>query len=184
MTSAWRQGPSRSSVCHLACTAHVLWPKHVLTQCAHAALYGEEVVGAIGTRLERLTTPAAPQQASRLYIMTLGVLAPFRSHGIGTHPDAAATIKHVCCSCSRGAGAGSRLLQIILQLASMDPAVTEAYLHVHVVNNDAFDFYARWGFQHGGIVENYYRRIEPRHAVILRKPLTGAYTASLASFSA
>ena len=153
-------------------------------QVQHAALYGEEVVGAIGTRLERLTTPAAPQQASRLYIMTLGVLAPFRSHGIGTHCAQQLSSAHLLLlSVTRWSRAGSRLLQIILQLASLDPAVSEAYLHVHVVNHDAFDFYARWGFQHGGIVENYYRRIEPRHAVILRKPLTGAHTALLPSFS-
>ena len=48
-----------------------------------AALHGGQVVGAIGTRLERQTTPTAPQQLSRLYIMTLGVLPSFRGHGIG-----------------------------------------------------------------------------------------------------
>ena len=70
-----------------------------------------------------------------------------------------------------GARAGSRLLQNILDLACQDPAISEAYLHVHVINEEALAFYIRWGFQSAGTVENYYRRIEPRHAVILSKRL-------------
>ena len=58
---------------------------------------------------------------------------------------------------------------MILQLAEATPAVSEVYLHVHAINEDALAFYTKWGFQHAGIVENYYRRIQPRHAILLRR---------------
>ena len=65
--------------------------------------------------------------------------------------------------------AGSRLLEVILQLAAATPAVAEVYLHVHIINEDALAFYQKWGFQNAGVVQNYYRRIEPRDAVLLRR---------------
>ena len=40
-----------------------------------------------------------------------------------------------------------------------------------VSNEDAIRFYQRAGFQNAGVVENYYRRIDPPHAVLLRKVL-------------
>ena len=74
--------------------------------------------------------------------------------------------------------AGSRLLQIILDIAEGNPAISEAYLHVHVSNEDAFAFYARWGFVRGELVEDYYRRLQPRHAVILRRSLSSTQPAA------
>ena len=64
---------------------------------------------------------------------------------------------------------GSRLLEIILQLAEATPAVSEVYLHVHSINEDALAFYQRCGFHQAEVVQNYYRRIEPRDAILLRR---------------
>lgn len=47
----------------------------------------------------------------------------------------------------------------------------EVYLHVQTSNEDAIRFYRERGFQEAGIVQNYYRRIDPPHAVILSKSL-------------
>ena len=78
--------------------------------------------------------------------------------------------------------AGSRLLEVILQMAEATAAVSEVYLHVHAINDDALAFYVKWGFQNAGVVENYYRRIEPRHAILLRR-LTQPSTAFTAPTS-
>lgn len=67
--------------------------------------------------------------------------------------------------------AGSRLLDRILANAAHDESISAAYLHVHVENEDAIGFYTQRGFLVGETVENYYRRINPPHAVILKKLL-------------
>jgi N-alpha-acetyltransferase 50 len=58
-----------------------------------------------------------------------------------------------------------------LAAASEDPNIVEAYLHVHIINDEAIDFYKKQGFVVGETVVDYYKRLEPRHAVILRKRL-------------
>ncbi len=41
-------------------------------------------------------------------------------------------------------------------------------------NEDAIRFYQRAGFEVGGTVENYYKRLDPPHAVLLRKVMHGS----------
>jgi ribosomal protein S18 acetylase RimI-like enzyme len=107
------------------------------------AFHNDVVVGAVACRLEK--APGGP----KLYIITLGVLAPYR-----------------------GMGVGSRLLEKSLAVVAASlPEVTEAYLHVQTSNEEAAAFYARFGFEKGEVVENYYRRIDPPHAQVLRKVL-------------
>jgi ribosomal protein S18 acetylase RimI-like enzyme len=115
------------------------------------AYYGGFVVGAVCTRIEPLPSD---DTRSRLYIMTLGVLAAYRGRDVGT-----------------------QLIQSVLDyyetnkddsLANVD----EIALHVQISNNDAIRFYTdRFGFVQGDMVENYYRRIDPPHCYLLYKKL-------------
>ncbi|KAL7752792.1 N-alpha-acetyltransferase 50 [Sorochytrium milnesiophthora] len=79
-----------------------------------------------------------------LYIMTLGVLAPYRGLGIGT-----ALVSH------------------IMQHARNDRDCKSIYLHVQTTNTDAIKFYERLGFCIREEVADYYR-IESPNAYILQ----------------
>jgi ribosomal protein S18 acetylase RimI-like enzyme len=107
------------------------------------ALCGDEVVGGIACRLE-----VAPGGA-RLYIMTLGVLAPYRGHGVG-----------------------SLLLRKAIQAVEFDPNIFAAYLHVQVNNEEGIRFYKRYDFDVIATLQNYYRRLDPPHCHVLCKQLT------------
>lgn len=86
--------------------------------------------------------------------MTLGVLAAYRGHGIG-----------------------SKLLQSVLDYYEQEKngpllaKVQEIYLHVQTNNHDALHFYERFGFEQGGKIENYYKRIDPPDCFIVYKKL-------------
>jgi N-alpha-acetyltransferase 50 len=75
--------------------------------------------------------------------------------------------------------------------AKRDPKVLEVYLHVqtryHITtifeyhslflicsNEEARQFYLSHGFEQTGMIENYYKRIEPPHCYVLRKAVRGA----------
>ena len=115
------------------------------SEVTQLAYHNDVVVGAIACRLEK--APGGP----KLYIITLGVLAPYR-----------------------GMGVGSRLLEKSLAVvADALPEVTEAYLHVQTNNEEAAAFYQRFGFVQGEVIKDYYRRIDPPDALVLRKVLGG-----------
>jgi N-alpha-acetyltransferase 50 len=91
----------------------------------------------------------------RIYIMTLGVLAPYRGMEIGT-----------------------QIIQSIFDHYEANKEngeykdVVEIALHVQISNDDAIKFYTnRFGFERGELVENYYRRIDPPHCYKLFKKL-------------
>jgi len=103
---------------------------------------GTRPVGAVACRLEK-----APDLGGQvlLYIITIGVLAPYRN-----------------------AGLGAALLEKALgTVREFLPEVVLARLHVQVSNTDAIRFYEKHGFKVVETVENYYLRTEPRHAVVL-----------------
>ncbi|KAJ1492822.1 putative Pre-mRNA-splicing factor cwc24 [Baffinella frigidus] len=111
------------------------------------AYYSTDIlVGAICCRLE-----PRPEGGSKLYIMTIGVLAPYR-----------------CC------GVGTNMLETVLTLAEADAAVHEVYLHVQTSNSDALNFYKRFGFEVGEKILNYYKRIEPPDCFVLSKAYSRA----------
>ena len=78
-----------------------------------------------------------------MYIMTLGVLAAYRNHGIG-----------------------SKLVTSVLDYFESEKDgklsnVNEIMLHVQTSNTDAMKFYGeKFGFERGELVENYYKRID------------------------
>eukprot|EP00899_Mesostigma_viride_P014663 jgi/Mesvir1/23198/Mv22662-RA.1 len=98
------------------------------------AYYSDICVGAIACRLEKREGGGA-----HLYVMTLGVLAPYRRLGIG-----------------------STLLQNALELARGDENIKDAYVHVQVNNSEAVAFYKKYGFETTETIKDYYKRIEPR----------------------
>ncbi|GBG90958.1 hypothetical protein CBR_g51562 [Chara braunii] len=105
--------------------------------------YGDICVGAIACRQEKRDGGGV-----KLYIMTLGVLAPYRRLGIG-----------------------SKLLQHCLDICRQDPGIWEIYLHVQTNNDEAIAFYKKFGFEISGIIHNYYKRIVPPDCYVLSKSL-------------
>lgn len=98
-----------------------------------------------------LTTPANTSNKFSLYILTLGVLAPYRERGIG-----------------------KRLIEHVLELVSTSPAckeIVDIYVHVQVGNDEALQFYDRYGFHPAEKLSNYYKRIEPADCYVVRKAI-------------
>jgi ribosomal protein S18 acetylase RimI-like enzyme len=108
------------------------------------AVWNGFAVAAICARIE----PHEKEGLCKLYIMTMNVLAPYRRRGI-----AAALLDH------------------IMEEAKKDETIAEVYLHVQTSNKAAKGLYESQGFEEMGIVQDYYRRIEPPHAYIFRKVL-------------
>ncbi|KAF7361730.1 N-alpha-acetyltransferase 50 [Mycena venus] len=86
-----------------------------------------------------------------LYLMTMGILAPYRSRQLG-----------------------STSLKLVLDAAAAHtkPKIDRIYLHVQISNADAKKFYERHGFAEIGVHENYYKKIVPHDAWILEKRFT------------
>ncbi|KAG6554590.1 hypothetical protein Mapa_003608 [Marchantia paleacea] len=108
------------------------------------AYYADLCVGSIACRLEKKEGGAGV----RLYIMTLGVLAPYRRIGIG-----------------------SKLLKKTLEQCEQDAVIVEVYLHVQTNNEAAIEFYKKFDFEITETIKNYYKHIEPPDCYVLSKNL-------------
>ncbi|URE28703.1 FR47-like protein [Musa troglodytarum] len=106
------------------------------------AYFSDICVGSIACRLEKKEGGAIC-----VYIMTLGVLAPYRGLGIGT-----------------------KLLSHVLDL-SCKQNTSEVYLHVQTNNDDAIAFYKKFGFEIVDTIQNYYTNISPPHCYVLSKSI-------------
>ncbi|KAF5185201.1 N-alpha-acetyltransferase [Thalictrum thalictroides] len=104
------------------------------------AYFSDICVGAIACRLEKKEGGSV-----RVYIMTLGVLAPYRGLGIGT-----------------------KLLNHVLDFSSKQN-ISEIYLHVQTNNDEAIDFYKKFGFEITETIQNYYANITPPDCHVLTK---------------
>ena len=95
------------------------------------------LVGAIRCRI----LPAA-----NLYISTISLLAPYRSHGIATH-----------------------LLQTVATKAVDQHAVRCVTAHVWEANEEGLEWYKKRGFEIIGKEDVYYHKLKPPGAVLVRK---------------
>ncbi|KAM7490309.1 hypothetical protein LguiA_033230 [Lonicera macranthoides] len=102
------------------------------------AYYSETCVGAIACQLEKKEGGDL-----RVYIMTLGVLAPYR-------------------------GLGTQLLNHVLDLCSKQD-IGEIYLHVQTDNEEAINFYKKFGFEITETIHNYYTHITPADCYVVTK---------------
>lgn len=109
-------------------------------ELAKLAYFNDIVVGAVCCRVD------ASDGQRRLYIMTLGALAPYRRLGIGTI-----------------------MLEHVLKICDMDGNYDNVFLHVQVNNDGAIRFYEKFGFEIVEEKKNYYKRIEPADAYVLQK---------------
>ncbi|MEQ2282742.1 N-alpha-acetyltransferase 50 [Ameca splendens] len=111
-------------------------------ELAKLAYFNDIAVGAVCCRVDH------SQNQKRLYIMTLGCLAPYRRLGIGT-----------------------KMLNHVLNICEKDGTFDNIYLHVQISNESAIDFYQKFGFEIIETKKNYYKRIEPADAHVLQKSL-------------
>lgn len=135
-------------------------------------LFNDVAVGTICCRIEPVS-----KDTVRIYIMTLGVLAPYRRLGI-----ASALLQHVL----DHAGPGKEIQIIDKDAPSPKPKkdkngkdyipertkkavkVENIYLHVQTSNEEARVFYEKYGFAVAETIESYYRRIQPASAWVLQ----------------
>eukprot|EP00696_Hemimastix_kukwesjijk_P016221 gnl/Hemi2/4599_TR1589_c0_g1_i1.p1 gnl/Hemi2/4599_TR1589_c0_g1~~gnl/Hemi2/4599_TR1589_c0_g1_i1.p1 ORF type:complete len:204 (-),score=50.15 gnl/Hemi2/4599_TR1589_c0_g1_i1:78-689(-) len=125
--------------------------KDVLTCPSHqttAAFLQDVLIGAICSRMENRV-----EGGVKLYIMTLGVLSPYRRSGIA-----------------------SQLLQKTLDWCAQQDFINEVSLNVQISNDTALEFYKKFGFEVVDRIDNYYKRIEPPHCFVLRKLLRATAT--------
>ncbi|KAL3077539.1 hypothetical protein niasHS_012245 [Heterodera schachtii] len=110
-------------------------------ELAKLAYFNDIIVGGVCCRIDVV------DGAKKLYIMTLGTLAPYRRYGVGT-----------------------LLLDHIFSLCQNDSQIKSVYLHVQTNNESALGFYRHFGFEVTGKAEKYYKKIEPDDAFVLEKP--------------
>ncbi|KAI8084882.1 acyl-CoA N-acyltransferase [Halteromyces radiatus] len=109
---------------------------------AKLVYYNDVCVGSVCCRKE-----VAQDDQTNLYIMTLGVLKPYRRLGLG-----------------------DQLLEHILKEASdKENKINKVYLHVQTNNDAAVAFYKKHGFEITRTDKDYYKEVEPRDAYVLEK---------------
>merc|ERR1712066_175380 len=129
---------------------------------AKLAYFNDLVVGAVCFRLEDSSSPEIGLQQKpvspddvkksklkRVYIMTLGCLAPYRRYGVG-----------------------SKMVEWVISESQKMGDIDGIFLHVQINNLAAKQFYEKQSFnQQGDVCENYYKRVEPAHAFLLHFPI-------------
>ncbi|KAF1943161.1 hypothetical protein EJ02DRAFT_343991 [Clathrospora elynae] len=81
--------------------------------------------------------------SSQLYISTIGILAPYRSHGIAMH-----------------------LLQAVVKKAVEEHSVRSVTAHVWEANEEGLEWYNKRGFETLEKEDGYYRKLKPQGAFL------------------
>jgi ribosomal protein S18 acetylase RimI-like enzyme len=123
---------------HLGITLVALWhSSSAQSSNADAASDPPRLVAAVRCRL---------LPSSQLYISTIGILAPYRSHGIAMH-----------------------LLQAVVKKAVELHSVRCVTAHVWEANEEGLDWYKKRNFEVLEKEEAYYRKLKPAGAFLVRK---------------
>ncbi|KAK4694468.1 hypothetical protein P7C70_g8725, partial [Phenoliferia sp. Uapishka_3] len=128
----------------------------------------------------------------KLYIMTLGVLRPYRRQGLATklishiistaeashHPAPPPTPSSILAEIEFKKAAQPKASTSKLEKEKDDkkkkeepvvPVISSLYLHVQIGNDEARRFWEKNGFEVVDTVKGYYKKIEPRDAWVLEK---------------
>ncbi|KAJ2083005.1 hypothetical protein H4R24_001121 [Coemansia sp. RSA 988] len=113
--------------------------------CVGTVTCRAQILGFADSPTTHLSFQAPPPTKFEVYMMTLGVLAPYRRLGIAR-----------------------MLLNSAISAAAADPSVKRIVLHVQIDNDDALRFYHKHGFTTSHMVERYYKLLDPPHAYLLQ----------------
>ncbi|CAA9960007.1 Acetyltransf-1 multi-domain protein [Pyrenophora teres f. maculata] len=122
---------------HHSITLAAVWHSPLGNDSSASASEKPHLVGAVRCRL---------LPSSQLYISTIGVLAPYRSHGIAMH-----------------------LLQTIVKKAVELHNVRSVTAHVWEANEEGMEWYKKRKFEILEKDEGYYRKLRPQGAFLVRK---------------
>ncbi|KAF1834569.1 acyl-CoA N-acyltransferase [Decorospora gaudefroyi] len=124
---------------HHGITLVAVWHSYPANAAAGSTSSSEkpQLVGAVRCRL---------LPSSQLYISTIGVLAPYRSHGIAMH-----------------------LLQAIVKKAVELHSVRSVTAHVWEANEEGLEWYKKRNFETLDKEQDYYRKLRPQGAFLMRK---------------
>ncbi|KAF1851664.1 carbohydrate-binding module family 1 protein [Cucurbitaria berberidis CBS 394.84] len=100
-------------------------------------------------------SPEKPHLVGALYISTIGILAPYRSHGIAMH-----------------------LLQAVVKQAVELHSVRCVTAHVWETNEEGLEWYKKRNFETLGKEEGYYRKLRPQGAFLTTTHSTPKSTVS------
>ncbi len=115
------------------------------TEFSKFAYYNDIVIGGYTTRIEDY------KEQKHAYILTFGVLEPYRKYGIGRQ----------------------MMVNLEKELAEKSDVVG-IYLHMHVLNEVGLKFYKSCDFKVDERLDNYYTDLEEPHCLVLRKEIVRA----------
>lgn len=115
----------------------------------------DPATGAFSPDLARLAhARVSPPDARVLYVQSLGVLAPYRGLGL-----AAAAVE----------GISDAVRAVAADARGNGLNIGWIYAHVWTENHDALEWYARRGFERDARLENYYFKLQPGSAWVMKR---------------